>query len=146
MAKRGRDGVEFEQSVKDKALNKAGLRKGHVHHLIPAAEARRLQIQEDLVKSPLNAVALTPEDHRKLHRGWAPIPLELLKFFQKLQPTLFSIDRFLAHFPKRRAWKRRERKASAPKPKLQLDMFDQLESDTNQRTDNKKGRGRRSKK
>lgn len=130
--KRGLYGKEFPQHMIDDERSRAGLTEpgeAEVHHIVPAAEASRLGISRDMTRSRYNLKVLTKEDHRKLHRGWAPIPRKLVKLLQKLQPQLFPLDPLLAPFPERKSWrsrKRREKKAAQPSP--QLSFLDELES------------------
>jgi hypothetical protein len=79
---------EFPQSVRDIALNEAGLENGDVHHRLPVWVAKQNGISPDLVRSPYNAVGLTEEEHyRAKHRGDFSQEIEELL---ELQPRLIE--------------------------------------------------------
>jgi len=89
-AKERRRAYEFSNSVKEKARLIAELPNGEVHHRLPIKEARMAGIDPLLVKSQYNAVALTPEEHRRIHEEITQYEIDkLIEEFSILQPGLF---------------------------------------------------------
>lgn len=63
-----RKGYEFSERVRNQALNDAELESGDVHHKAAIRLCRKKGVCPDLVKAPINSIALTKEDHIRLHK------------------------------------------------------------------------------
>ncbi len=82
-----RRGKEFSRRTKNQALNKAGLETGEVHHIAAIRLCRKKGVCPNLIKAPINSVALTPEQHRAIHKQ--PDDEAFADYLLSLLPRLF---------------------------------------------------------
>lgn len=84
-----RKGAEFNEHTKDRSLNISGLDDGQVHHRVSVKKCKQYGVSPDLVRAPINAQALTPDEHARIHRNNQE-DLALLELLLLLQPRLFD--------------------------------------------------------
>lgn len=84
-----RKGYEFRKRTKDVALNEAQEEDElEVHHIVPVSVARRKGVSPDLVRSPINAVAMPKKKHREIDHNDPDLD-ELADELLELQPRLW---------------------------------------------------------